>query len=187
MRLVIVLPGVLAGLLAAAAGSGTALAQESRSSVSAIGGVGKTFDDEGSLGRGWLVGGSIDRVLFGTTRGEVSVELLTHNRDSTYFASTGKTLIAGATLVHRVGRRTGQPYLFFGLTAGHHWGTNRFLDMAVPLTTTDLGIRFGVGVAIRINERLEVSPEVRMNGFFIDNDADPAMLPSFGIRLGLRL
>jgi hypothetical protein len=26
-----------------------------------------------------------------------------------------------------------------------------------------------------------------MNGFFIDRDADPAMLPSFGVRVGLRL
>ena len=187
MRLVVVLTGVLAGLLAVVAGSGTALAQESRSSVSAIGGVGKTFDDEGSLGRGWLGGGAIDRVLFGTTRGEVSVELLTHSRDVTYFASTGKTVIAGATLVHRFGRRSGQPYLFFGLTAGHHSGTNRYSDVTVPLTSTDLGMRFGAGVAIRVNDRLEVSPEIRMNGFFIDRDADPAMLPSFGVRLGLRL
>jgi hypothetical protein len=32
-----------------------------------------------------------------------------------------------------------------------------------------------------------IGPELRMNGFIIDNDADPAMLPSFGVRLGLRL
>jgi hypothetical protein len=177
---------ILATVFVATAGNTSALAQESRTSATAIVGAGKTFDDEGSLGSGWLVGGSIDRVLFGTTRGEVSLELLTHSRDVTYFASSGKTVIAGASLVHRFGRRAGQPYLFAGLTAGHHSGTNRFTDSISTLTSTDLGLRFGAGVAIRVGNRFEVSPELRMNGFFIDRDADPAMLPSFGVRLGLR-
>jgi hypothetical protein len=182
MRAIIIL-----ATLFVAAGNTSAWAQESRTSTAAIVGVGKTFDDEGSLGSGWLVGGSIDRVVFGTTRGEVSLEILTHSRDVTYFASNGRTVIAGASLVHRFGRRAGQPYLFAGLTAGHHSGTNRFTDSTSTWTSTDLGLRFGVGVAIRVGDRLEVSPELRMNGFFIDRDADPAMLPSFGVRLGLRL
>jgi hypothetical protein len=178
---------VLAVLCVAAADRVSAQPHESATAVTAIAGGGQTFDDEGSLGGGWLVGGSIERVLFGTTRGEVSVELLTHSRDVGYFASSGKTVIAGASLVHRFGRRAGQPYLFVGLTGGHHSGTNRYSDRAASSTSTDLGLRFGVGVAIRVGSRFEVSPEARMNGFFIDRDADPATLPSIGIRLGIRL
>ena len=37
-----------------------------------------------------------------------------------------------------------------------------------------------------VNERLEVSPEFRMNGFFVDSDSSPWMVPSFGVRVGYR-
>ena len=166
----------------------TASAQpaDPRSTVSAVGGFGKTFDDEGSLGSGWLVGGAIDRVVFGRTRAEVSFEVLTHDRDSGYFQSRGRTMIAGLSLVRRFGSGGGQPYLFAGLTAGHHSGTNVFDGSPVHRSNADAGIRFGAGVAIRAGQRLEVSPEFRINGFFIDNDADPATLFSFGIRFGWR-
>ena len=99
-------------------------ATESRQSVSLIGGLGKTYDDEGSLGRGWLVGGAIDRVVFGRTRLEGSLELLTHDRDAGYFLSNGRTVIGGLSLVRRFGSGGTQPYLFAGLTAGHHSGAN---------------------------------------------------------------
>ena len=183
MRVVI----MLVALSIAVAGRASAQVEESKSTVTIVTGAGKTFDDEGSLGDGWLVGGSIDRLIFGSTRAELTLERLTHSRDVTYFASSGSTITAGASLVHRFGRRAAQPYLFAGLTVGHHSGTNRFRDQAVSLSSTDMGLRFWTGVAIRVGRRLELSPELRMNGFFIDNDADPAMLPSFGVRLGLRL
>ena len=174
------------GAVLTSAGVATAQPADPRSTVSAIGGFGKTFDDEGSLGRGWLAGGAIDRVVFGRTRAEVSFEVLTHDRNSGYFQSSGRTLIAGLSLVRRFGSGRGQPYLFAGLTAGHHSGTNVFSGSPVHRSNSDAGIRFGAGVAIRAGERLEVSPEFRVNGFFIDNDADPATLFSFGIRVGWR-
>ena len=162
-------------------------ATESRQSVSLIGGLGKTYDDEGSLGRGWLVGGAIDRVVFGRTRLEGSLELLTHDRDAGYFLSNGRTVIGGLSLVRRFGSGGTQPYLFAGLTAGHHSGANRFSGNRVPLSNTGAGMRFGFGVAMRAGARYEIRPEIRMNGFFIDNDSDPATLPSFGIRVAWRM
>ena len=158
--------------------------QESRGSVSAIGGVAKTLDDEGSLGRGWLIGGAFDHIVFGKTRAEVSLELLTHDRDSGYFLSNGQTIIGGLSLLRRFGSGGAQPYLFGGLTLGHHSGTNHFDGSPVKLSNTDAGLRFGFGVAIRAGQRLEISPEIRMNGFFVDNDSDPITLPSFGVRVG---
>lgn len=160
---------------------------ESRASLSVIGGFGKTLDDEGSLGRGWLIGGAVDRVIFGRTRAEVSLELLTHDRDAGYFQSHGRTIIGGVSLVRRFGSGGTQPYLFAGLTAGHHSGTNTFSGTPVERSNSDAGLRFGFGVAIRAGRRYEVTPEIRMNGFFIDNDADPATLPSFGIRIARRM
>ena len=169
--------------------SSTAFAQgqESRGSVSAIGGFAKTLDDEGSLGRGWLIGGAFDRIVFGKTRAEVSLELLTHDRDAGYFLSKGQTVIGGLSLVRRFGTGGAQPYLFGGLTVGHHSGTNHFNGAPVKLSNTDAGLRFGFGVAIRAGERFEVSPEIRMNGFFVDNDSDPITLPSLGVRFGWRM
>jgi hypothetical protein len=167
----------------------TASAQpaDSRSTVSAIGGFGKTYDDEGSLGHGWLAGGAIDRVVFGRTRAEVSLDVLTHDRDAGYFQSRGQTIITGLSLLRRFGSGGAQPYVFGGVTLGHHSGTNVFNGTPVERSNLDAGVRFGAGVAIRAGRRLEVSPEFRLNGFFIDNDADPASLLSFGVRFGWRL
>ena len=58
--------------------------------------------------------------------------------------------------------------------------------MSYTASSTDLGLRFGAGVAVAINERFELSPEFRMNGFYIDNDSSPWMAPSFGMRVGYR-
>ena len=182
MRIAILCTTVFLATAAAAA----AQPDESRTSVTAITGVAKTYDDESSLGRGWLVGGSVDRVLFGTTRLEGSLELVTHSRDTGHFAAEGDTTIVGLSLVHRFGRRTVQPYVLGGVTIGHHSGTSSFDDLRFTASSTDLGLRFGAGVAVVVNPRFEVSPEFRMNGFFIDNDSNPWMVSSFGVRVGYR-
>ena len=175
-----------AALLFATAGTVAAQPVESRISVSGIGGIAKTYDDEGSIGRGWLLGGSVERVLFGTTRAEFSLELVTNDRDTGHFAAEGQTTIVGASLVHRFGRHRVQPYVLGGLTLGHYSGKSSFDDLRFTASSTDLGLRFGGGVAVIVNERLEVSPEFRMNGFFIDNHSDPWMIPTFGVRVGYR-
>ena len=167
--------------------SAFAQGQESRGSVSVIGGMAKTLDDEGSLGRGWLIGGAIDRIVFGKTRGELSLEVLTHDRSTGAFQSEGQTIAGGLSLIRRFGSGGAQPYLFGGLTLGHHSGTNYFNGSPVTISNTDAGMRFGFGVAIRAGTRLEISPELRFNGFFVDNDSDPVTLPSFGVRVGWRM
>jgi hypothetical protein len=57
----------------------------------------------------------------------------------------------------------------------------------VKLSNSNLGFRTGFGLAIRAGTRFDVSPEIRLNGFFVDDDSDPAMLMSFGVRFGIRL
>ena len=165
----------------------SARAQDSRAAVSAVTGGARTYDDEGSLGSGWLAGAAADYVLFGTTRLQGSLEYVSHHRDIEYFGSTGGTTIAGISLVHRFGRQRVQPYVLAGLTVGHHSGTNRFSSGSTKITSTDKGMRFGAGIAVRAGTRFEISPEFRFDGFYIDRDSDPAMLPSFAVRFGLRL
>jgi len=156
-----------------------------KNSFSVIGGAGTTYDDESSLGRGMLLGAAYDRVLFGTTRADFSVELLTHDRDSGYFQSIGRTVIGGVSLLHRFGRGDVQPYVFGGVTAGYHTGTNTFATEPFPVSSTRTGTRLGFGIAFR-GEHVEISPELRMNGFFTRDDSDPWMAPSFGLRVGWR-
>ena len=169
------------------ASSAAAQTLESRASFSAIGGAARTYDDESSLGRGWVIGGAYDHVLFGTTRLEISAELLTHNRDSGYFRSKGNTAVAGASLLHRFGRGHAQPYVFGGLTVGHHSATNTLATDSVPVSSTNPGTRFGFGVAVKAPNRVEIIPEVRMNTFFTNTGSDPWTLLSFGVRIGFRM
>lgn len=166
-------------------------AQESRGSVSAIGGFAKTWDDEGSLGNGWLAGGAVDRVIFGNkaggTRVEFAAEVLTHDRSTGFFLSEGQTFVGALSLVQRFGSSRTQPYVAGGLTVGHHSGTNTFDGARFPHSSTDAGFRGAFGVAFRAGQRMEISPEVRLNGFFVDNDSDPVTLLSFGVRVGWRM
>src|SRR5690242_13341746 len=136
-----------------------------RNLLSVIGGSGTTYDDESSLGRGMLLGAAYDRVLFGTTRADFSLELLTHDRDSGYFQSIGRTVVGGVSLLHRFGRGDVQPYVFGGITAAYHAGTNTFGMDPIRVSSTRPGTRLGFGMAFR-GEHVEISPELRMNGFF---------------------
>jgi hypothetical protein len=160
---------------------------ESKSSLSAVAGAGQTWDDEGSLGRGWLAGGSVDRTLIGGLRAQLSLEVLTHDRSEGFLLAEGSTMIAGVSLLQRLGRAKAQPYLFGGATTGHHSGSRTFGDVRSEESSTDVGWRAGVGLAIRAGSTYEIGPELRMNGFFIDSDSPPATLLSIAVRLTMRL
>ncbi len=160
---------------------------DSRSSLSAVAGRGQTWDDEGSLGRGWLAGGSVDRTLIGGLRAQLSLEVLTHDRSEGFFLAEGRTVIAGASLLQRFGHGKAQPYLFGGATTGHHSGSRTFGDVRSEESSTDFGWRAGVGLAIRAGSTYEIGPELRMHGFFIDSDSPPAALFSIGVCFTMRL
>jgi len=174
-------------LIACVARTAHAQPAESKTSVSAVVGGGQTWDDEGSLGRGWTGGAAIDRALIGGLRAELSIEVLTHDRTEGFLQADGHTLIAGASLLQRFGRGHAQPYIFAGATAGRHSGSRTFGDVRLEESSTDFGWRAGVGLAIRAGSKCEVGPELRMNGFFIDSDSHPATLLSIAVRFGVRL
>jgi len=164
-----------------------AQADEPRGSVAGMLGGGKTWDDEGGLGNGIAAGGRLEWRLFGTTSIEAALDVLAHERSGGFFESDGHSTIVSASLLHRFGRATVQPYVLGGVHLIHHSGSTRFDDMAVAdLQSTDPGIHFGGGVTARINDHLEIGPEARFFIIRAGNDSDPAWAQWIGVRVGFR-
>jgi hypothetical protein len=164
----------------------SAQTDEPRGSVAGIFGAGKTWDDEGGLGAGIAAGGRIEWRLFGTTSVEGALDVLTHDRSGGAFEAEGTSLIVGVSLIQRFGRARVQPYVLGGVHLINHDGATRFGDLATPRQSTDGGFHFGGGLAVRVNERIEIGPEAR---FFIIQPEDgsaPAWADWIGIRVGFR-
>jgi hypothetical protein len=157
-----------------------------RGSVAGIVGKGQTWDDEGSMGTGVTVGGRVAWRLFANTSVEGAVELLTHDRSGRVFQSQGDSTILSASLVHRFGRAKVQPYVLEGLHVIHHSGTTRFDNRTFDFKSTDAGLHFGGGLAVRVGDRIEIGPEARFYIIRIDNDSDPAWANWIGARVGVR-
>jgi hypothetical protein len=156
------------------------------STAAAVAGGGTTWDDEGKIGKGLLVGGRVDRRLFGNTFVEVSLDHLHHERSGRFSAEGNTTLVTGA-VVQRFGRGAVQPYALGGLTVARHRGTYGFLPDKVSLAeSTDTGFLYGGGLAVRAGPRFEVGPEVRFFFLGSDSDSSPAIGYWIGARLGVR-
>jgi len=54
-------------------------------------------------------------------------------------------------------------------------------------SSTDAGWRGGLGLAISAEASYEITPELRVNRFFIENDSHPASMISLAIRLAVPL
>jgi hypothetical protein len=182
---------ILFPFAAAALAPAAALAQDSaaasRGRVAGTLGAGRTWDDEGSLGRGVAVGGRVEWRLFGITAIEGALDVLTHDRPGAFFASDGTSTILSASLVHRFGaERPVQGYVLEGLSFVRHTGTTRFEDRVTALSSFDPAFHFGGGLAVRIGERIEAGPEARFYLVRVGNDSDPAWATWIGARVGIR-
>jgi opacity protein-like surface antigen len=166
--------------------SAHAQTSDTRGSAGGAFGVGKTWDDEGNIGTGAVAGGRIEWRLFGTTSVELSADWVSHDRDGEFFEANGHTTFAGASLVHRFGRSTAQPYVLGGLHIAMHTGSTRFDDLRTERSSTDVGYHFGGGIAFRVNDRIEVGPEARFYMIQADNDSNPAFANWVGGRFAVR-
>lgn len=175
---------ILTILWAAAA---SAQVSESKTSVGATIGFGQTWGDESSLGNGWSAGTRADRVLFGTTRGEVAIDLLAHQRTDGFFKADGHTTLVSAGVEQRFGRARVQPYVRGGVLLARHSGDYDFAGDRRSRTSSDAGFYFGGGMAVRVGERLEIGPDVRAIVIAIDNDNDPTLAYTVGLRAAWRV
>jgi opacity protein-like surface antigen len=163
-----------------------AQASDTHRTASGVLGAGRTWDDESSLGTGPVIGGRVDWRVFGTTRVELSVDALLHDRKGGFFQADGRTAFIGASLLHRFGAERVQPYILGGLHLARHSGSTTFADLRVERDSTDFGYHFGGGLVVRAGERLEVGPEARFYMIQPGNDSDPALAYWIGARVGVR-
>jgi opacity protein-like surface antigen len=172
-------------------GSVNAWAQPSgtgfNSTVGGIVGGGKTWDDEGQIGTGLLVGFRADRRLFHNTFVEISIDDLRHERTGR-FSADGKTFIFTGSIVQRFGRGDAQPYVLGGVGLARHSGTFGFPELNQLSSTkgTSAGVAFGGGVAVRAGTRFEVGPEARFLILSSDTDSGPAFANWIGGRFSVR-
>jgi opacity protein-like surface antigen len=177
---------VLSIALASSTGAQT-LPDPLATGISGTLGAGRTWDDEGPIGNGLLAGVHLDRRLVRNTFIDVGVDWLRHDR-SGRFTAEGRSVLFGASIVQRFGHGAAQPYVLGGVVVVRHSGTFGFPEDGTFTRTdsTDAGLAFGGGVAIRVGARFEVGPEARFITVGTSNDSAPAFAQSVGGRVGVR-
>lgn len=169
--------------LAAPAGAQT---MESRGSAGAVLGGGRTWDDESNIGAGAVAGGRVDWRIFGQTSVEISADVLAHDRSGGFFEAEGRTVLLGASLVHRFGSASAQPYVLGGFDLVRHDGSTTFDGVRTERSSTDYGYHAGGGLAVRIGRRVEAGPEARLYMIQPEDGSAPAFAYWFGGRLAVR-
>jgi hypothetical protein len=174
---------VLAMLAPAA---GYAPARDTGTSIAVVGGGGRTWDDESSLGTGAVAGGRYEWRLPAGIILELSLDVLTHDRSGGFFESEGRTVFAGASAVKRFGRGDAQPYVLGGVHLAGHTGSTTFEGVRMPRDSLAPGFHGGGGIAVRLGRRFEVGPEARFYAIRAADDVDPAFAWWLGARFGVR-
>lgn len=160
---------------------------EPRWTIGATGGFGRTWDDEGGIGSGWLIGGYVDRRLSQNVDLEVAADLLT-NRRTDAFEADGHTTYLSAQIVRRFGSREANFFLMGGGALAIYQGTTGFSDgsFRTEHSSTNPGFMFGAGMSFHAARNLEIAPIVRMTLMQIDSDSDPWSTITAGLRIGFR-
>lgn len=151
------------------------------------GGGGKTWDDEGSIGRGWLAGGYLDRRITDSIGLELSGDLLRHERNTgpVSFQAEGYTTYLSAALTFRFGPSAANAFLLGGGTVGIHRGKAGLGDQPLrDADSTNPGFIFGGGVSFQAGDHVEIAPLIRMTLMQVDDDFDPFSSIVAGIRIG---
>lgn len=151
----------------------------------ATGGWGKTWDDEGGIGSGWLIGGYVDRKLSKNVDLEFAADLLWNKRTDA-FQADGKTTYLSAQVIRRFGSRQANGFVMGGGALAIHDGVTQFSDgsFRTEHNSTNPGFMFGGGMSFRTGNDVEIAPIVRMTLMSIDDDSDPWSTISVGVRVG---
>ncbi len=180
----------LALSLIAQAGAPAQAAAPTPVTVSVSIGRGKTWDDEGSIGKGTSVGGGIAWRFRPHLSVGAEVERLGHERDTTGLQWSGRTVLASANLMFHFGTRGISHYVGGGVGGAFYEGqlVDRFATPARTISrSTTSTMAFGAtGLEIPIGDRFAVSPELRVTMCQARDDSAPWSLIRFGVKGSVR-
>ena len=157
---------------------------ESVWTVSGIGGLGQTWDDESDLGQGLLAGVRVERVLASGLIAEAGVDWLSHTRRGGFgFRAEGHTTFLTGALKYRWGRARANGYVLGGLTFAIHSGTNFFEDTITSVSSHDPGLMFGGGAVVGGGRHWAIGPEARMAMLSPHSESPPHFVIYGGVRV----
>jgi hypothetical protein len=149
-----------------------------RREIFGVVGIGKTYDDEGSLGSGINGGGGAGYRLSRRFGVEAEVNAFRTTRE---FASSLPSFAAhgahvtGSGLVY-FGRSKANPYLIFGAGLLHITNTMDFGGIARNQSADGLSVNIGFGLKIFVSRHLALRPEFRL----YTGGGSPAVEAPFG-------
>jgi hypothetical protein len=129
-------------------------------------GRGRTWDDEGEIGRGTSVGGGVEWRFRPKWSAGAEVERLGHHRDAGPLEWSGRTIFASANIIYRFAGRGITPYVGGGFGGAFHDGETISRFAQAPLTierSSSSPMEYATaGVEIPIAARFALSPEFRI-------------------------
>lgn len=152
-------------------------------------GMGGTWDDEGGMGKGWLLGAYVDRRLSRRVDLELAADVQRHDRvpgGEAQWENRGHTTYLSLAVIRRFGGRSTNCFILGGGTIGIHRGESGFANEP-PLSPNDDthgGVIFGGGLSFRTRGQIEIAPTVRITLMGVNDDSDPVSSIMGGIRIG---
>ena len=188
MRTAVLISGIFAALLSLASETLAQTAERPAWTFGATAGGGQTWDDEGSIGKGWLVGGYLDRRISAHVDLEIGADVLRHERNTGPFSfqAEGYTTYLSAALLRRFGPPKSNFFLLGGGTVGIHNGKAGIGDAPAlnDAGSSNVGFVFGGGASFLTSARIEIGPIVRMTWMRVSDDSDPFSSITIGMRVG---
>ena len=128
-------------------------------------GRGVTYDDEGSLGSGFNVGGGIGYHLTRKLKIEAEVNRIPFEREfSSGVRTEGTSVFVNANAVYHFSDSRARPYVIGGVGLLHYKNRSDFSAETPPDRSTSNGFayNFGGGIKGYLTKKLSIRPEVRL-------------------------
>jgi len=145
-------------------------------------GVGKTYDDEGSLGSGFNGGGGIGYRMRPKFAVEFDFSAFRHERETSFglLLFSGSGIFATGNALYYFGSGSGrvQPYVIGGAGILHKRNTSSFEGQPpLDISGTGFALNIGTGAKIFLAPRFSLRPEFRI----FSGKAGPAVEAPFSI------
>ena len=158
-------------------------------SVSVLAGQGRTWDDEGSIGSGFAIGGGVEYRFRPRLSVNGAVERLAHDRDTGFLHFSGRTVFVTLGATYHVAARGVSPYVGGGFGGAFYKGTlnDDIAGDAVLHRSSTSTLGYGnAGVDIPIGHRVVISPDVRITFCQPQDDFAPWSVIRFGVKASVR-